>query len=113
MLCGDWGEVLVGVGVGLLPALILLFVAAFVGYDSAMRSWQKSESWSGTIERTYAERGFLSRGNSPSKRYWDVRTSDGEVETVRVYSSHTWNCGHRGVGVIKREGELDPVLTGQ
>jgi hypothetical protein len=91
--------------------LIVLFVALFVGYDYAASELQKRQEWSGWIERTYSSRGILSTNRTRSKHYWEVRSSDGELHTVRIYSSATWSAGWTGAPVIKTAGELDPIVT--
>ena len=50
------------------------------------------------------------RGHSSRTRYWDVRTSDGEVRSVRIWSRSLWGAARPGDGLIKREGELHPDL---
>jgi hypothetical protein len=86
------------------------FVLVWLGYDQFQRSQQTKEAWNGTIVRQYQERPFLGSGRSTPNRYWDVRMGDGEVRTVRVYTRSLWNDGIPGDWVIKRTGELDPVL---
>lgn len=71
---------------------------------------QKGESWSGHIERTYAEHSFWQKSNSTPRRYWDVRSSDGEMHSIRVHAYSTWSRGGAGDAVIKIEGQLDPSL---
>jgi hypothetical protein len=94
---------------GLSVGAILAIVLAVVGYDQFCQALQKQEAWSGTVVRVYTQPG-LGRRHSSVTRYWDVRTADGEVRSVRIWSRTLWGAASPGDELIKREGELHPDL---
>lgn len=90
--------------------LVILF--GLVGYDLLGSALQKQESWQGVVTRVYLERSILSSRKSSGNCYWDVRTTDGELRTIRIRVRDHWYSARPGDSVIKREGILDPeVLT--
>ncbi len=82
---------------------------------------QMHESWSGTLVRVYDEKSILGKVLpgifSEPQRYWEVRTSTGEIKTARLYLL-TWYRGKPdlpfevkpGDPVIKEQGYIDPGL---
>src|SRR3990172_12116692 len=72
-------------------ALVLVFGLAYVGYDHLCQAWQKQEAWSGTVVRVYHEKGLLAGQNSPKNGYWEVRTTDGDVRSVRIWTRSVWS----------------------
>ncbi len=79
------------------------------GCDRFCQALQKQEGWSGTVLRVYT-RPWFGRRHSSVTRYWDVRTADGQVRSVRIWSRTLWSAASPGDGLIKREGELHPDL---
>jgi hypothetical protein len=90
--------------------VVLLIVVGLLGYDHLLQAQQEQEAWSGTMVRVYAKPGYLGGRKSSARRYWDVRTADGEVRSVRIWSRSLWNDARPGDWLIKRGGELHPDL---
>ncbi len=91
-------------------ALVIVFCLGYVGYDHLCQEWQKRQAWSGSVTRVYQEKGFLGGSKAPSHGYWEVRTTDGEERSVRIWTRSLWNEALPGDVVVKREGELHPLV---
>ena len=89
-----------------------MVVVAVIGYDRICQALQKQESWSGTVVRVYTQPGFGRRHTSRT-RYWEVRTTDGEVRSERIWSQSLWSAASPGDRLIKREGQLHPQFVGR
>ncbi len=72
---------------------------------------QMHDSWTGTVVRVYDGDSFFTRISAGSfgwpHRYWEVRTSTGEIKTVRLYS-RPWQQVRAGDAVIKQQGHIAP-----
>jgi hypothetical protein len=72
---------------------------------------QMHDSWTGTVVRIYdADSTFtwVSGGAfGMPRRYWEVRTSSGEIRTVRLYS-WPWQQARPGDAIIKQQGQIEP-----
>lgn len=90
--------------------IIIPLLAVWFGHDQWGRSQQTKEAWQGTIVRAYQEKPFWGTRRTSAHRCWDVRSSNGELHTVRVYARSLWSAGVPGQYVVKNAGELDPDL---
>lgn len=87
--------------------LIVLVIAGVFGFEEIAKFEQRRDTWQGTVERAYQERGFLSKRGRPN-HYIDVRGDDGQLHTARLYSKDRWSRTRAGDWVTKKAGSLDP-----
>lgn len=102
-----------GVGRRRRPASIgavALVIGLVLGWDYVQAELQRREEYSGTIVRVYSERSFP--GSRSFHRFWDIRATDGQIHAARIRARSEWNAGRGGLRVIKRVGELNPVIQG-
>jgi hypothetical protein len=94
-------------------AVAILLALCYVGYDQWVTSAQTREEFTGTIARVYDHKPFFSGRDSVGERYWDVRTAEGDVHSVRIRPRSLWSDARPGDRVVKRAGEANPGLIGQ
>ncbi len=92
-----------------LPIALVLVLCSW-GYDDLCRTSQTKEAWQGTIEKGYTSSLSFASTDRKRRRFWDVRSSDGSVRSVRVYSDALWRMGRPGDPVVKHAGQLEPYL---
>lgn len=88
--------------------MVVLFLGVFLAWDQVERSFVRNEALTGTIVRSYEKGGHRTQSRGSSKRFWDVQTADGNVHSLRVYSSSIWRDAIPGETIVKEAGTLDP-----
>ncbi|MBI4717079.1 MAG: hypothetical protein HY763_04685 [Planctomycetes bacterium] len=92
-----------------LPVVLVLFVG-MLGYEEVNKSLQTRETWQGEVVRVHHGNWFFTSKRRSRRWYWDVRTTDGGVRTVRVYGAGKWPTASRGDWAVKQAGTLDPYV---
>jgi hypothetical protein len=87
----------------------ILLLGLFFGWEYVRGEMQRREEFTGTIVKIYSERSFP--GSKHFDHFWDVRSPDGELHTVRIRSKSSWSSAHSGAYVSKRAGEIDPTFS--
>lgn len=89
--------------------LTIVLLGMFFGWDYVRGEMQRREEFSGSIVKIYSERSFP--GSKHFDHYWDVRSADGAIHTLRIRSKSFWSSAHSGAFVTKRSGEIEPTLS--
>lgn len=90
--------------------VLLLIGLPIIGFHVVRGELQEREEWSGTVVRVYSERSIL--GRRSFDRYWDVRTTSGEIRSPIITKSQ-WNDARVGDQVVKQNGVYNPMVVGR
>lgn len=90
----------------------LVILTIVLGVNQVDRWYVTQQEYQGRIVKTYEKPSWWrsTRSNKASDQLWDIRTTDGSIQTVKVRSRRIWAQGLAGDQVTKVSGELDPQL---